>query len=168
MLVISPTARISKLADIEDSVKGSKIIIEDRVVIESFVKIKPAGGIGDLVIGADSVINPGVVIYTGNGITIGEKVMIAANCTFSPTSHEFRSKDKPIRDQGFIAPSPILGGKTGICIGDDVWIGANCVILEGAVIGNGAVISAGSIIKGKLEEYGIYAGSPLKCLGYRR
>jgi len=168
MLVISTTAKISKLADIEDSVKGSKIIIEDRVVIESFVKIKPAGGLGDLIIGADTVVNSGVVMYTGNGMTIGKKVMIAANCTFSPTSHEFRSKDKPIREQGFIAPSPLMGGKAGITIADDVWIGANCVILEGAVIGKGAVITAGSTIKGVLEEYGIYAGVPLKCIGYRR
>ncbi len=168
MLIISPTARISKFADIEDSIKGSKIVIGDRVIIDSFVKIKPAGGIGDLVIGADTVINPGVVIYTGNGMNIGQNVMIAANCTFSPTSHEFMSRDKPIREQGFIAPSPLFGSKSGITIGDDVLIGANSVILEGAVIGKGAVISAGSIVKGKLEEYGIYAGKPLKCLGYRR
>jgi virginiamycin A acetyltransferase len=168
MLIISPTARISKFADIEDSVKGSRIIIKDRVIIDSFVKIKPAGGMGDLVIDDDAVINPGVVMYTGNGLTIGKNVMIAANCTFSPTSHEFMSKDKPIREQGFIAPSPLFGGKSGIVVGDDVWIGANCVILEGTVIGKGAVISAGSIVKGKLEEYGIYSGKPLKCLGHRR
>jgi virginiamycin A acetyltransferase len=167
MLIISPTARISKLADIEDSVRGSKIIIKDRVIIDSFVKIKPAGGVGDLVIDEDAVINTGVVIYTGNGITIGKKAMIAANCVFSPTSHEFMSKDIPVRDQGFVPPDQLFG-KTGITIGDDVLIGANSVILEGSVIGKGAVISAGSIVKGKLEEYGIYSGRPLKCLGHRR
>ena len=37
MLVVAPTARVSRLADIEDSVRGSRIIIEDDVVIESFV-----------------------------------------------------------------------------------------------------------------------------------
>jgi virginiamycin A acetyltransferase len=168
MLIISPTAKISKLADIEDSVRGSKIIIEDGVTIDAFVKIKAAGGMGDLVIGADAVINSGVVIYTGNGMTIGKKSMIAANCVFSPTSHEFMSREKPIREQGFVPPSDIVGTKRGIIVGDDVLIGANCVILEGAVIGNGAVITAGSIIKGTLEEYGIYSGKPLKCLGYRR
>ncbi|WP_312518686.1 hypothetical protein [Anaerospora sp.] len=44
MLRISGNARISKQADIEDSVKGSEIIIESGVMIDSFVKIKPAGG----------------------------------------------------------------------------------------------------------------------------
>jgi len=168
MLIISPTAKISKLADIEDSIKGSKIIIGDGVVIDSFVKIKPAGGLGDLEIGANTVINPGVAIYTGNGISIGCNVLIAANCVFSPTSHEFRSRDRLIRDQGFVSPSPLFVGCSGIVIEDDVWIGANSVILEGAYVHRGAVISAGSIVKGTFEEYGIYSGSPLKCFGYRR
>ncbi len=56
----------------------------------------------------------------------------------------------------------------GIEIEDDVWIGSNCTIHEGARIKRGAVIAAGSNIKGTLEEFGIYAGSPLKCLGFRR
>jgi virginiamycin A acetyltransferase len=168
MLVISPNAKISKLADIEDSIRGSKIIIEDGVVIDSFVKIKPAGGNGDLLIGANTVINPGVVIYTGNGMTVGRNVMIAANCVFSPTSHEFISRDELIMKQGFISPSPLFGDAVGIRIEDDVWIGANCTILEGAFVRKGAVIGAGSIIKGQFEEYGIYAGNPLKCYGHRR
>lgn len=168
MLIISPTAKISKLADIEDSVRGTKITIGDGVQIDSFVKIKPAGGMGDLTIGANTVINPGVAIYTGNGISIGCDVLIAANCVFSPTSHEFRSRDKLIREQGFVAPSPLFVGRSGIIIEDDVWIGANSVILEGSHVRRGAVISAGSIVKGTLEEYGIYAGTPLKCFGYRR
>jgi virginiamycin A acetyltransferase len=168
MLVISPTARVSKLADIEDSVRGSKIVIGDHAVIDSFVKIKPAGGSGNLVIGAHSVINPGVVIYTGNGITFGSHVMIAANCVFSPTSHEFLSRDVVVMKQGFIPPSGLLGEGSGIVIEDDVWIGANSVVLEGAHVRRGVVISAGSIVKGTLDEYGIYTGSPLKCIGHRR
>ena len=119
-------------------------------------------------IGANTVINPGVVIYTGNGITIGRNVLIAANCVFSPTSHEFISRDTLIMNQGFIPPSPLFSDTCGIRIEDDVWIGANCTILEGAYIRKGAVIGAGSLIKGQLEEYGIYSGTPLKCFGHRR
>jgi acetyltransferase-like isoleucine patch superfamily enzyme len=168
MLQISPNARISHLADIEDSTKGTRIIIEAGVIVDSFVKIKPAGGTGDLVIGEQSIINSGCVIYTGNGITFGKNVLVAANCTFSPTTHEYRSRDKLIRDQGFVQPSPLFGGRRGIVVEDDVWIGANCVVMEGALIRQGAVISAGSVIKGELEAYGIYGGEPLKRYGYRQ
>jgi virginiamycin A acetyltransferase len=162
MIEIHPTAKISPLADIEDSVRGTQIIISQNVVIDSFVKIKPVGGQGDLIIGDDSVINSGCVLYTGNGIQIGKSVAIAANCTFAPVNHEYIRKDVFIRNQGF-RPS-----KGGIIIGDDVWIGANCAILDGAIVGMGCVVGAGSIIRGALDDYGIYAGNPILKLGSRK
>ena len=141
--------------------RGSKIIISDGVVIDSFVKIKPAGGSGDLVIGRGSQINSGCVIYTGNGIVIGEDVLIAANCTLAPTNHEYRSKNQTIRQQRFM-PS-----KGGIVIEDDVWIGANCAILDGTIIRQGAVIGAQSLIQGELTSYGVFVGNPLAQIGTR-
>lgn len=161
MLVIDPTAVISPLADIERSVRGTLIQIGPRTMVDSFVKIKPAGGSGEVVIGADCAINSGTVIYTGNGITIGDAVAIAANCTLAPTNHAFTDRDLLIKDQGF---QPSRGG---IRIEDDVWIGAGVVILDGAVIGKGAVIAAGSIVRGEVEAYAIYAGAPAKRIGER-
>ena len=76
MITIHPTARIHPLADIEDSVRGSKIIIKNDVVIDAFVKIKPVGGSGDIVIDCNSFVNSGCVLYTGNGIKIGKYVAI--------------------------------------------------------------------------------------------
>lgn len=161
MIEIHPEARVSHLADIEDSVRGSKIVVGPRSVVDSFVKIKPAGGAGDLVIGADTVINSGCVFYTGNGICIGDNVAIAANCTFAPTNHEFRDRSKLIRSQGF------RRSKGGIVIEDDVWIGASCVFLDGAILRKGCVIAAGSVVRGEVEEYSIQGGNPLKLLGWR-
>lgn len=162
MLTIDPTARISQLADIEPSVRGSKVVIGARTTIDSFVKIKPAGGTGDVIIGEDCAINSGTVLYSGNGISIGNAVLIAANCTLAPTNHAFADPDRRIRDQGF---QPSRGG---IVIGDDVWLGANVVVLDGAVIGEGAVIAAGSVARGAIEAYGLYAGVPAVRRGTRR
>jgi acetyltransferase-like isoleucine patch superfamily enzyme len=162
MLVIAPSARISKLADIEDSMRGSRIIIEDDVVIDSFVKIKPAGGNGDVVIGRGTVINSGCVLYTGNGIRIGRNVLIAANCTLAPTNHAFADPDRPIRAQGF---QPSRGG---IVIEDDVWIGANTVLVDGASIGTGSVIGAASLVRGVLPPFCIAIGTPARQIGWRR
>jgi acetyltransferase-like isoleucine patch superfamily enzyme len=161
MLIISKTARISPLCDIEDSIRGSKIIINDGTTIDSFVKIKPVGGIGDIIIGETSFINSGVVIYSGNGVRIGKNVMIAANCTLAPVNHEYHDKNQKIINQKF-APS-----KGGIIIKDDVWIGANSVILDGTIIEEGAVIGAHSLVRGTLEPYTVYAGNPLKIIGHR-
>jgi acetyltransferase-like isoleucine patch superfamily enzyme len=161
MLKIDPSAVISPLADIERSVRGTLIEIGPRTMIDSFVKIKPTGGAGDVVIGADTAINSGTVIYTGNGVRIGEAVAIAANCTLAPTNHAFADRTRRIKDQGF---QPSRGG---IVIEDDVWLGAGVVVLDGAVIRKGAVIAAGSVVRGEVEAYAIYAGSPARRIGER-
>jgi virginiamycin A acetyltransferase len=161
MLRIADSARISRLADIEESLRGSDIVIEDDVVIDAFVKIKPAGGSGDVLIGRGSVINSGCVLYTGHGIRIGRNVLIAANCTLAPTNHEFADAHTPIRSQGF-APS-----RGGVVIGDDVWIGANCVLTDGAVIGSGSVIGAASLVRAELPEFCIAFGVPAQVRGWR-
>lgn len=162
MLIISNKAKISKLADIEDSVRGTRIEIEEGVVIDSFVKIKPVGGSGDIYIGINSYINSGVVIYSGNGVRIGSNVLIAANCTLAPVNHQVRLRDKTIREQGFM-PS-----RGGIVIEDDVWIGANSVLLDGAILRKGSVVGANSIVKGEIEPYSVNVGNPLKLVRYRQ
>ena len=160
MLVVAPEARISPLADIEDSVRGSRIEIGPDCVIDAFVKIKPAGGPGDVIIGARCYLNSGVVVYSGNGVTLGDDVLIAANCTLAPVNHDFSSRERRI-GAGF---QPSRGG---IVVESDVWIGANSVVLDGARIGQGVVVGAGSVVGGTLEPYGIYRGNPARLVGHR-
>jgi len=161
VLQIAASARISHLADIEDSRRGSSISIEDAVTIDAFVKIKPAGGSGDVVIGCGSVINSGCVLYSGNGIRIGRNVLVAANCTFAATNHAFADPDRLIREQGF---QPSRGG---IVIGDDVWIGANSVLVDGARIGAGCVIGAASLVRGVLPPFCVAYGAPAVVRSWR-
>lgn len=162
MIEIHPLAKISKMADIEDSIRGTSIVIGESSRIDAFVKIKPAGGMGDLTIGKNTVVNSGCVIYTGNGVVIGNNVAIASNCTIAPVNHEFRDKNILIRDQGFM-PS-----RGGIIIEDDVWIGANSVILDGAILKYGCIIAAGSVVRGLIPSYSVNAGLPLANIGWRK
>lgn len=162
MIEIHPSARVSPLADIEDSVRGTRIVVGPESMIDAFVKIKPAGGDGDVVIGRGSYINSGCVIYTGNGVHIGNDCAIAANCTFAATNHEYVRRDMTIKAQRF-RPS-----KGGILLEDDVWIGANCVILDGAILRQGCVIGAGSVVRGEVPAYSIHVGNPLRLVGWRQ
>jgi acetyltransferase-like isoleucine patch superfamily enzyme len=161
MIVIHPGARVSPLADIEDSVRGSRIVVEEGAVIDAFVKVKPAGGSGDVIVGEGSVINSGCVLYTGHGISIGRDVLIAANCTLAPTNHAFADPDRPIRTQGF------MESRGGIVIEDDVWIGANSVLLDGAILRKGCIIAAGSVVRDERPALSISAGAPAKTVGWR-
>ncbi|WP_342357357.1 acyltransferase [Paenibacillus aceris] len=161
LIIISESAYVSKLADIEDSVRGTQIVVGDGTKIDSFVKIKPTGGIGDVIIGSNCYLNSGVVIYSGNGVKIGNDVMIAANCTLAPVNHQYKLKHLTIREQRF------LPSKGGIIIEDDVWIGANCVILDGSILRRGCVVGANSLVNTELEAYSVYVGSPAKKVGER-
>lgn len=160
-LDISPTAKISPLSDLEESIRGTRYVIGDNAVIDSFVKFKPAGGSGDIIIGENSIINSGCVLYSGNGITIGKNVAIAANCVLAPVNHAYSRKDMLIKEQRF------LSSKGGIIIEDDVWIGAGCTILDGAILRQGCVIGAMSLVRGEIPAYSIQVGNPLTLKGWR-
>jgi virginiamycin A acetyltransferase len=162
MLEIHPTAKVSHLADLEASTRGSRIVIGPDCWIDSFVKIKPAGGLGDVLLGERVYLNAGCVLYSGHGIVIGNDVLIAANCTLAPVNHAFRERDRRICEQGFEA------SRGGIVIEDDVWIGANCVLLDGTHVRQGCVIGAGSLVRGELPAYSICRGTPAQVVGSRQ
>jgi virginiamycin A acetyltransferase len=161
-ILIDHSAKVSSLADIEDSVRGSQIVIGEKSIIDSFVKIKPAGGVGDLIIGKKTVINSGCVFYTGNGLVIGDNVSIAANCVFAPVNHEYRCKSILIQNQGFCS------SRGGIVVENDVWIGAGVVLLDGSILRKGCVIGAMSLVRGEIPSYSIYGGNPIRLLGWRK
>ncbi|MEQ1854156.1 MAG: acyltransferase [Chthoniobacteraceae bacterium] len=146
---------------IQPSTRGSVIRIGAHSQIYNFVTIKAVGGSGDIVMGEHCYINPTCVIYSGNGIKMGDYVLLAAGVMLMPTNHEFGRRDIPIRHQGFAA------SRDGICIEDDVWIGANSVVLDGARIGKGAIIGAGSVVRGTIPAYEIWAGVPARKIGVR-
>ncbi len=155
---IDPTAQISRLADLEPSVRGSRLVVGPRSSIDAFVKIKFAGGAGDIVIGADCRINSSCVIYGGHGVTLGDEVLVAAGCIFVPANHAVADVSRSIRVQGH------LPSKGGVVIEDDVWIGANCVFLDGAVVRRGSVINAGSVVSGEIAPYSVAGGAPCRVL----
>ena len=159
---ISTLAKISPLADIERSTRGNRVCIGDYVTIDSFVKIKFAGGDGDIHLAAHTYLNSGVVIYSGHGVSIGEGTLVAANTTFAATNHEYRTRDKTIISQRFM-PS-----KGGILVEEDCWIGANCVLLDGTILRRGCVVAAGTILRGEWPEYAVIAGNPANVTGHRQ
>lgn len=158
---IAASARISPLSHCEESSRGSRLVIGERAFIDAFVAIKFSGGSGDVTIGEETYLNAGTVLYSGNGISIGNRVMIAANCTFAPTNHAFESRDQPMIRQRFM-PS-----RGGILVEDDVWIGANCVILDGAILRRGCIVGANSLVHGELAPFSINYGSPARFVRWR-
>lgn len=159
--IFHKSVKVGNLVSIEISSRGTDTIIGEGSVIDDFVKIKHVGGTGNIEIGKNVYINSGTVFYSGNGIKIGNRVLIGPNCNFVPSNHEFNNPSVPIINQGFIS------SKGGVVIEDDVWLGANVTLLDGAFIKKGCVIGANSLVNCELQEMGIYAGSPVKLIKSR-
>lgn len=153
--------KISSMASIEISTRGTHTYISNGSVIDDFVKIKHVAGIGNVIIGKNVYINSGTVMYSANGIEIGNDVLIGPNCNLVPVNHNIKDRNIPIRLQGY--PE----SKGGIIIEDDVWLGANVTILDGVRIGKGAVIGACSVVTKNIEPFSINFGVPSKKVGYR-
>lgn len=58
----------------------------------------------------------------------------------------------------------IYGANRPTIIGNNVFIGMNSVILSGSTISDNIIIGAGSVVSGKLEQAGVYAGNPARYI----
>ena len=129
---------------------GGKIVIGNncRLYMRSFIL---SWG-GDIIIGDNFSLNAFSTLYGQGGVTIGNNVMIAGQCTIIPASHTFERVDIPMVEQ------PQM--KKGIVIEDDVWIGTGVRILDGVTIRKGCVIGAGTVVTKSTEPYSVYVGVP--------
>ena len=111
-------------------------------------------GPGELRIGRDSWLSPGVVLYTNASapIAIGAGCDIGPYCTILTGSHDIGPTS---RRAGAPTANPVS-------IGDGCWIGARSTILGGVTIGAGCVVAAGSVVTADLPQNVLAAGVPAR------
>ena len=126
------------------------------------VKFYPGGfrGGSNIEIGNHVDIGVGTVIYSRNGIKIGDNTSIAGQCYIIDSNHGI-AKGRLIREQ------PMDSAPEGISIGNDVWIAAQCTVLKGARINDHAVIGAQSLVNSEIPEDAICFGTPAMVKKYR-
>jgi acetyltransferase-like isoleucine patch superfamily enzyme len=100
----------------------------------------------------------GFCIHAKKSITIGDNVLIAANCQiFDSVGHLVDIELPENRIHSVSEAKEII-------IGDNCWIGTGCIILPGVTIGDGAVIGAGSIVTKNIPQNSLSAGNPAKVI----
>jgi len=110
-----------------------KIVLGRHFFMNSFGFLK-----GEITIGDDVLLGPGVVIWGRDHLM---------------------EPGRPIREQGHRS-EPIR-------IGDDVWIAAHAVVLRGVTIGTGAVVGAGAVVTRDVPEGGVVVGNPARVVRFR-
>ena len=156
--MIKKTARLFKIF-------GNKIFYRELLRLGTYYVYEHALPMGNLHIGNNPEIHPTVSFRFENNITIGNKVVLDANCCL------WASENSKITlgDNVGIGPGTIMVSSNhtfaadsvyteqpmkekNVVIGSNVWIGANCSILSGAVIGSGSAIGAGCVIFRSIPE----------------
>ena len=109
-------------------------------------------GRGDLLIGDETWISPGAIIFTHESvaINIGARCDIGPGVEFITGSHDIGTS---LRRAG-------NGHAKAIIVGDGVWIGAKSIILGGVTIGSGSIIAAGSLVRFDVPPNSLVAGVP--------
>ncbi|MDH5820409.1 acyltransferase [Acinetobacter pseudolwoffii] len=61
-----------------------------------------------------------------------------------------------------------IGKIRSVKIGDYSFIGTGTILMPGCQIGKGCIIAAGTVVRGKIPDFSIYAGSPGQIIGDSR
>lgn len=110
--------------------------------------------IGDVTVGEQTWIGPGVVLDGSGGLSIGAFCSISAGVQiYSHDSVEWATSG---------GKAPIARAPTRI--GDRCYIGPNTVVAKGVTIGDGCVVGAGSVVLADLPAGCRAVGAPCRIL----
>jgi len=110
-----------------------------------------------LSVGVGSCVGSGCHFEGVGAVSIGRSTFIGPG-TMMLTSHHGNDPDGSVT----AAPEP-----RPVVVGDDVWIGGRCLLVPGAVVEDNCVIGAGSVVVGRCETGGVYAGVPARRVAER-
>ena len=106
----------------------------------------------NVTIGSGVTVMNGALMMAAGGITIEDKVMIAANVQLISNNHDPYERDvltcKPVR------------------IKYGAWVGAGSTILPGVTVGKYAIVGANSVVSKDIPDYAVAVGSPAKVIKY--
>jgi maltose O-acetyltransferase len=109
----------------------------------------------NIVVGARTFANFGLVALDVAPITIGDDVQIGPNVQLLTPTHPV--EPTPRRDK-WEAAKPIT-------IGNNVWLGGGVIVLPGVTIGDNTVVGAGAVVTKDLPADVIAVGNPAKVIG---
>lgn len=121
---------------------------DNSVVMNQLTVVLPK----NVTIGKNVIIMNGALLMAEGGITIMDKVMIAADVKLITNYHD------PY-ERNVLICKPIL-------IKEGTWIGAGSTILPGVVIGKYAIIGADSLVNKDVPDYAVVVGNLAKIIKY--
>lgn len=134
-----------------------EIILGANTRIDCGVVLHPYGG--RIETESDVYIGPYSTIYGHGGVSIGRDTLISMHCRILSSNHAVPPPGTVIRSQ----PDVALPTR----IGRDVWLGAGVTVLGGVTIGDSCVVGAGAVVAQDLAPNTIAVGVPARVVRQR-
>lgn len=115
-------------------------------------------GVG-LWVGDRSSFGAGCFVGCSGEIRIGSDVMLGPGVKLFSENHAFADTGRTIKSQGV--------ERSYLTVGNDSWIGSGATVTAGVTIGSGVVVAAGSVVTRDVPDGAIVAGVPAKVLRLR-
>jgi acetyltransferase-like isoleucine patch superfamily enzyme len=109
-----------------------------------------------LEIGHNVTIHLNTYIDASGGVSIGNDVSIAHNCSVLSFEHGWGDPTIPIKYNP-LSTHPVE-------IANDVWVGCGARILAGSQIGSRTIVAAGAVVVRGVIGGGVYAGVPARLV----
>ena len=106
----------------------------------------------NVTIGSGVTVMNGALMMAAGGITIEDKVLIAANVKLITNNHDPYERD-------ILTCRPIL-------IKEGAWVGAGATILPGITVGKYAIVGSDSVVTKDIPDYAVAVGTPAKVIKY--
>ena len=110
-----------------------------------------------ITIGDNTSIVGSCTLTAAQSVVIEKRVLMAGNVYISDHTHEHRSREIAIKDQGVTGVAPVR-----ICEG--AWLGQNVVVCPGVTIGRNAVVGANSVVRADIPDFCVAAGAPARVI----
>ena len=121
---------------------------ENSVVNNGLTVVLPK----NVTIGSGVTVMNGALMMAAGGITIEDKVLIAANVKLITNNHDPYERD-------ILTCKPIL-------IKEGAWVGAGATILPGVTVGKYAIVGSDSVVTKDIPDYAVAVGTPAKVIKY--
>ena len=106
----------------------------------------------NVTIGKGVTVMNGALMMAAGGITIEDKVLIAANVKLISNNHDPYERD-------VLICKPVV-------IKEGAWVGAGSTILPGVTVGKYAIVGSDSVVTKDIPDYAVAVGNPAKVIKY--